>query len=146
MIYIVLLGIIVVLFIFSRKQIRNIVAQNWLGKGWILTQEGDYQGAIKAFNKVNKLYKVKYLNPHTLSSKDLIAYIQFVGSSHIGLSIDYAGVGNLDLAKDKLAVAKTLEMLYGASSPTELLQKVGLNQLIGIVNKIEKHTYSWDKT
>jgi hypothetical protein len=145
MIYIVLLGIIVVLFIFSWKKFRNVMAQFWLGRGWRLTQEGDYQGAIKAFNEVNKLYKVKDLNPHSLSSKDLTDYIQFVGSSHIGLSIAYAGVGNLDLAKDKLAVAKTSEILYGASSSIEFLQKMELNQLIGIVNKIESHSYSCDK-
>jgi len=143
--YIVLPGIVFVLFIFSWKTIRNVVAQYWLGRGWTLTQKGNYEGAIKAFNEVNRCYKVNDLNPHTLSSKDLIEYIQFVGSSYIGLSIAYAHVGNLDLAKDKLAVAKTLEMLNGASSPIEFLQKMGYNQLIGIVNKIENHIYSWDK-
>jgi hypothetical protein len=124
------------IFSFLTRKIGEKTADFWTGVGMKSLKEENFEEAIKAFNEVNKLYRVEgFTDP--LWREDSKEYLPNIYMSFLGLALAYSGLNNLIPADDNLRKVKTLVKRYQAPNPKDYLKRMGLDNLIGLLNRIE---------
>jgi hypothetical protein len=126
------------IFSFLTRKVGEKTADFWTGRGMKSLQEENFKEAIKAFDEVNKLYRVEgFTDP--LWRADSKEYLPNIYMSFLGLALAYAGLNKLIPADDNFRKVKTLVERYQAPNPKDYLKKMGLDNLIRLLNFIESY-------